>query len=167
MMQTNRWRFFFVLLTLVGLAAALFPVFFTRERQLTFEDIERAQNAWSLHGPQDYTMLIRWQRQNLPNSGPRPDPVLRRMKLRFRKQQLVEASLDGAFVPLENLTGWDSLGVFQRLRDYRIQARPKDLLVVDFARADGHPRHWVWVHRGGNDPCREEVDLVLAPAEQP
>lgn len=167
MMQTDRWRCFFVLLAVVGMAAALFPVFFTRQRQLTNEDIERAQAAWSLLGPQDYTLLVRWQKQDLPDSGPRPDPILRRLKLRFRRQELVEASQDGAFIPLENLVGWTSQGVFQRLKNYRSQASPKDLLVVDFARGDGHPRHWVWVHRGANDPCREEVDLVLYPAEQP
>ncbi|MFM8931615.1 MAG: hypothetical protein ACKOS8_07035 [Gemmataceae bacterium] len=162
-MVTGRWKWFFLLLAMTGIVAALLPVIFSRERQLTGDELRRAQAVWATRGPGDYTLLVRWKKQELSKEGGRPAPVVMRLKLRFRDSRLVEASRDGNFIPVDQFSDWGAEGVFGKLQGFLDRVKPKDYLVVDFAPTDGHPRHWVLVTRGGPDSCREEVDLVLTP----
>ncbi len=164
-MATSRWKYFFLLLAMTGILAAVTPVFFSRERQLTAAELLKAQSTWLARGPKNYSLLVRWKNQRLPNEGVRPDPVVMRLKLRFREGVLVEANENGNFVPVEQFSRWNSEGIYGKLQAWLESKTAKDYLVVDFAQTDGHPRHWVWVTRHDPDPCREEVDLVLTPLE--
>lgn len=163
-MATSRWKTYFLLLALGGSVAAVLPVLFSRQRQLSQEDLRQARSLWGSRGPSDYTLLVRWKKTELPAENGRPTPKVARLKLRFREGLLVEATRDGDFVPVEQVSDWTSERVFGKLQSYLDRAKPKDFLVVDFSATDGHPRHWIWVSRQAPDRFREEVDLVLTPS---
>lgn len=164
-MAISRWKSYFFLLALGGAIAAVLPVLFSRERQLSEEELHQARDLWGTRGPENYTLLVRWKKTELPSKNERPAPKVARLKLRFREGSLVEASRDGDFVPVEQVGEWCPDGVFGKLQAYLEQAKPKDFLVVDFSASDGHPRHWIRVSRHPPDRVREEVDLVLSPSQ--
>ena len=162
-MKSNGWRFFFVFLLLAGLAAGLIPVLFNRERQLSLVEIEKSKLLWAKSGPLDYTLLVRLKEQAMSLGGVKTEPMTDRLKLRFRQGQLVEASKNGAFIPVKEAIGWNGPALFERLETYLLGLQPRDYLTVDFNPLNGHPMRWVRVNRRGENAGREEVDLVLVP----
>jgi len=160
-MRLKGWQFFFLILTTIGLIAALFPLFFNIGRQTHVNSIEIAQARWSRLAPSTYGFLLRISKTT-PNFAPgREGPSQVRINVRVREGKVVQAEMDGRFIKPDGEKKWDMEGVFDHLNLLSRIGCAGDYLAADFHPGDGHPMHWVHSVKSGPEAHREEGDLVL------
>ncbi len=169
--RRGNWIAFFVVLTLLGLGAAIGPVLFNLRQQLRLDQVEAAHERWRENAPRSYDLeyTIKYDR------GPMPERYL----VLVREGRMVFAARDGEVLYLEPgvgaatgalggaFTDGAGLGIeamFARaetvLREEE-EASRRNYVTGIFDVADGHPKRFVYRVRGTDQ--REEWNLLLSP----
>jgi hypothetical protein len=163
--SNRRWIWFFLILGLFALIAAIVPVWFNARQQLTPEQLNQARRLWQEKGPHDYRATYQIKREANPDlAGVAPEAYTATV----RGGRVISATTPGgtALQPDQCQFGtMDSLFDFieKQLNEDEAPGKPRAFVKATFDPTDGHILDYV--HSVMRTRERFEVKIELVPRE--
>lgn len=118
-MKSSWW--YFLVLGLCGLGAAIIPWVYNQSQILKRADLNRQRDLWQTQKPQDFQLRIQV----------REGDQIQQVLVKFKKGNLEACRVEGVFLDLEAAQPWTPLGLFQQLDAWvtRMERKPGDCVV--------------------------------------
>jgi hypothetical protein len=158
--KNNNWKWFFLIVAVLALAASIFLVVFNMRQQLKPEELEAARQLWIEHGPASYTLI--YTEKFSSQAG---NELKNHYVVKVRDRKVTEVLVNGA-PKEERLEYHDMNGLFNEVEAFQDKDSKEKRRVYCRARFDddtGAIREYV--RYVPNSSERQQIDLELIEAK--